>query len=86
MKLNLEVQYYKGLPLRLIDRKTYQYDKAKRFMIGNIVKQNVWIPNKHLESDGTLKQGENIDYILKKEYWKVLLAGYTYDDGNYKRK
>ena len=86
MKLNLEVQYYKGLPLRLINRKSYQYNKAKRFLIGNLLKQNVWIPNKHLEIDGTVKQGENIDYIFKKEYWKVQLAGYVCDNGRYKRR
>ena len=31
--LNMDIQYYKGIPLRLICRDTYQSDKAKRFTI-----------------------------------------------------
>jgi hypothetical protein len=62
---NMDVQYYKGIPLRLICRNTYRSDKAKRYAI-NETNQNVWIPNKHLEEDGTIKQGENLDYIFIK--------------------
>lgn len=62
---NMNVQYYKGIPLRLICRNTYRSDKAKRYAI-NETNQNVWIPNKHLEEDGTIKQGENLDYIFIK--------------------
>lgn len=62
---NMDVQYYKGIPLRLICRETYRSNKAKRFTI-NETNQNVWIPNKHLEEDGTIKQGENLNYIFIK--------------------
>lgn len=62
---NMNVQYYKGIPLRLICRNTYRSDKAKRYAI-NETNQNVWIPNKHLEEDGTIKQRENLDYIFIK--------------------
>lgn len=62
---NMDVQYYKGIPLRLICRETYLSNKAKRYAI-NETNQNVWIPNKHLEEDGTIKQGENLDYIFIK--------------------
>ena len=62
---NMDIQDYKGIPLRLIYRDTYRSDKAKRYAI-NETNQNVWIPNKHLEEDGTIKQGENLDYIFIK--------------------
>ena len=62
---NMDIQYYKGIPLRLIYRDTYRSDKAKRYAI-NETNQNVWIPNKHLEENGTIKQGENLDYIFIK--------------------
>lgn len=62
---NMDVQYYKGIPLRLICRETYLSNKAKRYAI-NETNQNIWIPNKHLEEDGTIKQGENLDYIFIK--------------------
>lgn len=62
---NMDVQHYKGIPLRLICRETYLSNKAKRYAI-NETNQNVWIPNKHLEEDGTIKQGENLDYIFIK--------------------
>lgn len=65
MKLNLETQYYKGIPLNLINRRYGSSRKAKRFTI-NHTNQNVWIPNKHLEDDGTIKTGENLDYIFRK--------------------
>lgn len=62
--VNLKTQYYKNIPLNLIDRK-YGSKKAKRYVI-NHTNQNVWIPNKHLLSDGTIKRGENLDYIFLK--------------------
>ena len=62
---NMNVQYYKGIPLRLICRMSYRVNKAKRFVI-NESNQNVWIPCKHLEDDGTIKTGENLDYIFIK--------------------
>lgn len=73
--MNFAVQIYKRIPLKLIDRKYGNY-KAKRFII-NGTNQNVWIPNKHLTDDGTIKPGENIDYILRKAYYqhKLQYAG-----------
>ncbi|WNW25110.1 hypothetical protein RS399_04125 [Bacillus inaquosorum] len=72
MKLNTEQQSYNGIPLRLIKRNYKQY-KAKRFLI-NDTNQNVWIPNKHLEQDGTIKKGENLDYIFRKSHRKLEIA------------
>lgn len=69
------IQYYKGIKLQLIDRK-YGSRKAKRFAI-NGTNQNVWIPNKHLSDDGTIKAGENIDYVLRRAQRQLELAGVT---------
>jgi hypothetical protein len=73
MKYNLTTQSYKDIPLRLIERKSYKNQKAKRFTI-NSTNQNVWIPNSHLENDGTIKQGENIDYVFLKAKRQLELA------------
>ena len=62
--LNLNTQYYKGIPLNVINR-NYDGYNAKRFVI-NHTNQNIWIPNKHLLPDGTIKDGENLDYIFAK--------------------
>lgn len=75
MNMNYEMQYYKGIPLKLICRK-YKNMKAKRFTINN-TNQNVWIPNKHLEEDGTIKPTENIDYVFRKAQRQLELAGIT---------
>lgn len=72
--MNVGKQYYKNIPLRLIPRKDYPFTKAKRFII-NETNQNVWIPNKHLEDDGTIRQTENLDYIFKKAKRQLELAG-----------
>ena len=71
--MNFEIQYYKGIPLQLIDRK-YGDRKAKRFII-NGTNQNVWIPNKHLAEDGTILAGENLDYIFRVAKRQLELAG-----------
>ena len=73
--MNYETQYYKGTPLNLIKRK-YGNRMAKRFVI-NHTNQNVWIPNKHLEEDGTIKLIENIDYVFRKAIRQLELAGIT---------
>lgn len=52
------------ITLKLIKR-NYKGYKAKRFTL-NGTNQNVWIPNKHLEDDGTIKEGENINYVFYK--------------------
>lgn len=69
------MQYYKGIPLKLIDRNYYGM-RAKRFTI-NDTNQNVWIPNKHLTEDGVIKQGENLDYIFRKAQNQLRIAGIT---------
>lgn len=73
--MNYETQYYKGIPLNLIKRK-YGNRNAKRFVI-NHTNQNVWIPNKHLEEDGTIKLMENIDYVFMESTRQLELAGIT---------
>jgi hypothetical protein len=75
IKLNFAFQYYKEIKLQLIDRGYPKTQSAKRFTLGG-TNQNVWIPNKHLELDGTLKTGENIDYVFRKSQRKLELAGY----------
>lgn len=68
IKLNKQKQYYKGVELRLIER-LYENKNAKRYLIGNPrYRQNVWIPNKHLLEDGTLKENEDIDYVFRRAY------------------
>jgi len=76
MKLNFKLQNYKNIPLRLIKR-NYVGSKAKRFLL-NDTNQNVWIPNKHLEINGTIKTGENLEYIFNKAKRKLELAGIIY--------
>lgn len=71
--MNYQTQYYKGIPLNLVKRK-YGERKAKRYVI-NHTNQNVWIPNKHLEADGTIRSGEDLDYIFRKAKRKLEIAG-----------
>lgn len=73
--MNLKTQYYKGLPLRLINRKDYKNKNAKRYIINN-TNQNVWIPNKYLLEDGTIKDNADIMFIFKNAKRKLELAGY----------
>lgn len=74
--LNLELQFYKGIPFRLINRRDYPCRKAKRFTL-NETNQNVWIPNKHLMPDGTVIPGQDIDYVFRLAGHKLDLAGIT---------
>lgn len=73
--LNLQKQFYKDIPLKLINR-NYENYKAKRFVI-NDTNQNIWIPNIYLEPDGTLKKNINLDFIFDKQETKnkLKLAG-----------
>ena len=73
---NFDFQYYKGIKLQLIQRGGYNNQLAKRFTLGG-TNQNVWIPNKHLEDDGTIKESENLDYVFRKATRQLELAGYT---------
>ena len=75
MTLNLSLQHYNGLPLRLIGRHDYKGKKAKRFVI-NDTNQNVWIPNKHLADDGTILEGENLNYVFAAATRQLKLAGF----------
>lgn len=73
MTYNTEVQYYKGIPIRLITR-NYKGYNAKRYTL-NGTNQNVWIPNKFLREDGTLMNGRNIDFVFKKARNQYKIAG-----------
>lgn len=75
IQYNLETQSYKGIELQLINRGYGKDSKAKRYTLGG-TNQNVWIPKKHLEDDGTIKQGENIDYVFRKSQRQLEYAGY----------
>ena len=74
-RLNFDTQYYKGIPLNLINRK-YGDMRAKRYII-NGTNQNVWIPNKHLTDGGTIKPGEDLDYVFRKAQKQLELVGIT---------
>lgn len=82
--MNFETQYYKGIPVKLIDR-TYGNRKAKRFTI-NGTNQNVWIPNRHLADDGTILPDENIDYVFRHAKRQLEIAGITAAIPGIKRK
>ena len=84
MEMNYSTQYYKTIPIQLIKR-SYGSRNAKRYTI-NGTNQNVWIPNKHLELDGTLKKGENIDYVFRKAQNQINYAGITYAIPGIKRE
>lgn len=71
--LNTEIQYYKGIPIRLILRNYTGYN-AKRYTL-NETNQNVWIPNKFLWADGTLMNGRNIDFVFKRARNQCRIAG-----------
>ncbi|HLO11317.1 MAG TPA: hypothetical protein VK190_03550 [Pseudoneobacillus sp.] len=74
--MNYGLQEYKSIPIKLINRK-YGDRNAKRYVI-NGTNQNVWIPNKHLLEDGTIKSGENIDYIFRRALNQLNIAGITW--------
>lgn len=80
MKRNLSTQYYKGIPLRLINRQNYRSRNAKRFII-NETNQNIWIPSIYLDKTGTIKNDVDLDWIFKTRYVqnKLKLAGIKSD-------
>ena len=84
-KYNTETQYYKGIPVELIVREDYGCYKAKRFKI-NGSNQNVWIPNRYLEDDGTIKANMNIDFLFRKSVNQLNKAGITQAIIGIKRK
>ncbi len=66
---NTEVQYYKGIPVKLIPyHPDYYAEKGgKRFEIGKRKYcQSEWIPNQFLMPDGTIKAGVNIDFVFRR--------------------
>lgn len=72
-QFNTSLQYYKGVPLRLIARQDYHAHDAKRYVI-NDTNQNLWIPNKHLSSDGTIREGQDLDYILARSFNQIRIG------------
>lgn len=74
IKYNTETQYYKGIPLNLIVRKSYRRHKAKRYTL-NGTNQNVWIPNQYLYEDGTIKPNVNIDFVFRRAQNQLKYAG-----------
>lgn len=76
IKLNLNTQVYKGIPLRLIDRKDYHTKNAMRYII-NETNQNIWIPKCYLKEDGTIKSGVNLSFIFNtKQFQNKLKKAY----------
>ena len=64
-------QFYKGIRIRLIPYSTEYYSgkNAKRFELGKRkYGQNIWIPNKYLHEDGTLKPNINIDFVIRQAH------------------
>lgn len=84
--MNYDVQYYKGLPIVLIDR-DYENYLAKRFhILGS--NQNYWIPNSCLNKDASLREDVNYDFIFlrgRDALLKARYAGYYYINGKFQR-
>lgn len=84
MKLNPNIQWYRGLPLQLVFRDDYKSKRAKEFYIvnrhGHLTNLTIWIPNKFLAEDGTIDDRINFMWIFKdrKMYEKVQMAGYEF--------
>lgn len=77
MQYNNQIQYYKGIPIKLIvyTEKHFKRLNAKRFMLGESkYNQNIWIPNCYLEPNGTLKSNVNIDFVFRKAYQQNKLS------------
>lgn len=87
--LNFNPQFYKGIKFQLIERSYHKPSNseghAKRFTL-NGTNQNVWIPNKYLDDSGTLKINENIDYVFRKSFRQLEIAGYTQGIPGIKRR
>ena len=73
MDMNYNTQYYRdSIKLNLLPGE-YSNMKAKRYQI-NHSKYYLWIPNRYLEEDGTIKN-MNIDFILRKNNRLLSRAG-----------
>lgn len=71
IKYNTNIQKYKGIQIQLIKYTDRHFAalRAKRFLLipdseEVMTNQNVWIPNRYLEEDGTLKQNADIDFVF----------------------
>ena len=75
-KYNTATQMYKNVPLKLIVYTENHFARlnAKRFMIAGST-QNVWIPNRFLEPDGSIKSDANIDFVFHKAKRQLEIAG-----------
>lgn len=82
--LNKTVQNYRGLPLQIVFRNDYNSKRAKEYYIinkhGYLTTLKIWIPNKFLYDDGTIKDDINFMFLFKdrKIYEKINAAGYEF--------
>lgn len=76
MKRNTEIQYYKGVPLKLINNKKYRARYSKAFAI-NGTDYSIRISNACLDKGGTIKSNADLDWIFKNRIMrtKLMLAG-----------
>lgn len=81
---NTSVQYYRGIPLLLIERYDYHTKKAKRFTL-NGTNQNVWIPNEYLSDDGTINPDANLDFVFYNKRNQISLSGLVLVRGIYQQ-
>lgn len=62
-------RFFKNIPLKLIVYRPEHFARlnAKRFMLGNPkYGQNIWIPNRFLEEDGTIRKDADLDWAMTK--------------------
>lgn len=89
VEYNREVQWFRNVPLKLIvyTEKHFSVLKAKRFMIHGST-QNLWIPNKFLTENGTIRDPEKIAWIFsnKTTQHKLELAGIKLDPAPINRR
>lgn len=76
---NCPIQLYnfwgRDIPLRCFRREAM----ASRFSI-NETNQNLWIPNKHLDENGNIKLGQNIDYVIVQARSQIKHSGLVNDN------
>lgn len=77
--MNNTLQYYRGLPLRLMNRDDYQAKRAKCYYI-NDTSECLWIPNQNLLVDGTINTDKDFMFIFadSKTEDKINKAGFSY--------
>lgn len=66
MIMNTNMQYYRGLPLRLVEKDDYDSRKSKFYSI-NGTDQIIWLPNSYLEADGTIKTNIDMMWLFAKD-------------------